>query len=121
MNEKEHSTIFGMDLGDTYCYWARIVRDSEEILEESRARTTKTAMKRLFSDMEPALVAVEVGTHSRWVCRLLEECGHDVLVGNSRKLRMIYGSDKKDDRENARMLARIHEGYGWTLVASCSG
>ena len=107
MNRKEHSTVFGMDLGDTYCYWARMARDSDEILEESRVRTTKTAMKRFFSDIEPALVAVEAGTHSRWICRLLEECGHDVLVGNSRKLRMIYGSNKKNDREDARMLARI--------------
>ena len=30
-------------------------------------------------------IAVETGTHSPWVSRLLEECGHEVLVANARK------------------------------------
>jgi hypothetical protein len=35
-------------------------------------------------------IAIEAGTHSPWVSRLLEECGHEVLVANARKLRLIY-------------------------------
>jgi transposase len=104
---KKYSTIVGMDLGDKYCYWARMSAESEEIVEESRVRTSQPALKRLFSSMEPARVAIEVGTHSPWIGRLLEECGHEVLIGNARKLRMIYTNEKKDDREDARMLARV--------------
>lgn len=103
----KYSTIIGMDLGDEYCYWARMTRDNDEILEEDRVHTTKAALKQFFSNMEPALVAVEVGAHSRWISQLIEDCGHKVLVANARKLRMIYASDKKSDREDARMLARI--------------
>jgi len=40
-------------------------------------------------------VAIEAGTPSPWVGRLLEECGHEVLVANSRKLRLIYARASK--------------------------
>ena len=56
---------------------------------------------------EPCRVALEAGTHSGWVSRLLEGLGHEVLVGNPRKLRAIWDSDKKDDTHDAEMLARI--------------
>jgi transposase len=35
-------------------------------------------------------IAIEAGTHSPWVSRVLEECGHEVLVANARKIRLIY-------------------------------
>jgi hypothetical protein len=37
-------------------------------------------------------IAIEVGTHSPWVSRLLEECGPEVLVANARRVRLIYGT-----------------------------
>jgi transposase len=103
----KHTTIIGMDLGDKECHWALMTRDEEEILEEGTVRTTKTALKRKFSVMAPSLVAIEVGPHSRWISQLVEACGHCVLVGNARKLRMIYGNEMKNDKLDARTLARI--------------
>lgn len=41
------------------------------------------------------------------VSRILEELGHEVLVGNPRKLRMIWHSHEKSDDRDAEMLARI--------------
>ena len=35
------------------------------------------------------LVVIEVGTHSPWVSRLLEDCGHEVIVANA-PAEMIY-------------------------------
>jgi transposase len=52
-------------------------------------------------------IVVEVGTHSPWVSRLLEECGHEALVANARKLRLIYAGDKKNDQIDAESLARV--------------
>jgi transposase len=46
-------------------------------------------------------IAIETGTHSPWVSRLLEECGHEVLVANSRKLRLIYANRRKTDEVDA--------------------
>jgi transposase len=52
-------------------------------------------------------VAIEAGTHSPWVNRLLEECGHEVLVANARKLRLIYANKQKTDEVDAENLARL--------------
>lgn len=37
----------------------------------------------------------------------MEECGHQVLVANTRKLKLIYGEGKKTDRLDAENLARL--------------
>ena len=52
-------------------------------------------------------VAIEAGTHSRWASRLLEQLGHEVLVANPRKLRLIYGNPRKADEADAEHLARL--------------
>jgi transposase len=52
-------------------------------------------------------IAIEGGTHSPWVSRLLKECGHEVLVANARKLRLIYANKRKTDEIDAENLARL--------------
>ena len=52
-------------------------------------------------------IAIEAGTHSPWVSRLLKECGHEVLVANARKLRLIYANKQKTDEIDAENLARL--------------
>jgi transposase len=49
----------------------------------------------------------EPGTHSPWASRVLEECGHEVLVANARKLRLIYANKRKTDEIDAENLARL--------------
>jgi transposase len=50
---------------------------------------------------------METGTHSPWVSRVLEGLGLKVYVANARKLRAISTSDRKSDKEDARLLARL--------------
>jgi transposase len=38
---------------------------------------------------------------------VLEECGHEVLVANARKLRLIYSNKRKTDEIDAENLARL--------------
>ncbi len=52
-------------------------------------------------------IALEAGTHSPWISRPLEGCGHEVLVANARKLKLIYAEGKKTDRLDAQNLARL--------------
>jgi transposase len=52
-------------------------------------------------------MAIETGTHSPGVSRLLRRLGHEVIVANARKLRLIYENRRKDDRVDARSLARV--------------
>jgi transposase len=97
----------GLDLGDRYSYLCLIDTDSGEVVEEGRLRTTPKALRRRFAS-EPSLrIAIETGTHSPWVSRLLEECGHEVLVANSRKTRLIYSNKRKTDEVDAENLARL--------------
>jgi transposase len=80
----------GLDIGDKYSYLCLIDTLSGEVLEEGRLPTTPEALRRRFAS-EPSLrVAIEAGTHSPWVSRVLKECDHEVLVANSRKTRLIY-------------------------------
>src|SRR3954453_10589735 len=96
-----------MDLGDNYSHLCLIDTESGELIEGSRLRTTPEAMRRRFDSERPLHVAIEVGTHSPWVSRLLEECGHEVLVANPRKTRLIYGDKRKTDKLDAQKLARL--------------
>jgi transposase len=50
---------------------------------------------------------METGTHSPWVSRLLTALGHQVIVGHAQKVRLITKSRRKDDRLDARTLARL--------------
>jgi transposase len=49
-------------------------------------------------------VAVECGTHSPWVSRLLSELGHQVVVANARRIPVITASTSKNDRNDAQQL-----------------
>ena len=102
---KEGITV-GMDMGDKkhdIC-----ILDAEgEITKRSGVSNTVIGIRKYFSKLPPCLVAMEAGTHSRWVSNILEELGHEVLVGNPRKLRMIWDSENKNDQRDAEMLARV--------------
>lgn len=97
----------GIDLGDRHSHLCLIDTQSGEALEEGRIPTTPKGFERRFSGCEPMRVAIEAGTHSPWVSRLLERCGHEVLVANARKLRLIHAGGKKNDKLDAENLARL--------------
>jgi len=43
-------------------------------------------------------VVMETGTHSRWVAQLPGLLEQDVVVGNSRKLKLITQNDRTSDK-----------------------
>jgi transposase len=97
----------GLDLGDRYSYLCLIDQESGEVMEEGRLRTTPEAFRRRFASERPMRIAIEAGTHSPWASRVLEELGHEVLVANARKLRLIYSNKQKTDQIDAENLARL--------------
>jgi transposase len=97
----------GLDLGDKYSYLCLIDTESGEVIEEGRLRTTPEAFERRFASERALRIAIEAGTHSPWASRVLEECGHEVLVANARKLRLIYANKQKTDEIDAENLARL--------------
>lgn len=96
----------GLDLGDRssrYC----IVNDIGEVVVEGSFASTKKGLDQVFRAMARCRVALEVGTHSPWVSRQLTQLGHEVIVANARSVRLISDSSRKDDKLDARTLARL--------------
>jgi len=102
----EGQLTIGVDLGDrssAYC----VLNEAGEIVFEHKLATTPEAMKQVFASMPRCRIAMETGTHSPWVSRLLTALGHEVIVGHAQKVRLITKSRRKDDRLDARTLARL--------------
>ena len=97
----------GLDFGDKHSYLCLIDQEGGEVMEEGRLRTTPEALRRRFAAEQPMRIAIETGTHSPWVSRLLEECAHQDLVANAHKTRLIYANKRKTDEVDAENLARL--------------
>jgi transposase len=103
---KGHQLTIGLDLGDrSSCYC--VLDENGEILLEQKLTTTPEAMKQAFEKMVRSRMAMETGTHSPWVSRLLAALGHEVIVAHARNVQLITESRRKDDRIDARTLARL--------------
>jgi hypothetical protein len=95
-----------LDLGDRSSFYCVLNRAGDVILEE-RVPTSPEAMRKRFEKMPESRIALETGTHSPWVSRLLTELGHEAIVAHSRNVRLIGESRRKDDRLDAQALARL--------------
>src|SRR5271155_3715411 len=78
--EKPEITV-GLDLGDRFSHYCMLNGDGDAI-ESGRIQSTEEAIRCHFEG-EPAMrFALECGTHSPWLSRLLEQLGHQVIVAN---------------------------------------
>jgi len=96
----------GLDLGDRSS-WYCVLDEAGNVVQEQKLATTPKAMKQGFAEIPHSRVALETGMHSPWVSRLLSEVGHEVIVAHARNVRLIGESRRKDDRLDARTLARL--------------
>lgn len=102
----KHNITIGMDLGDRN-HLVVVHDNSGNELDLAKVINTRKAIAHYFKDYPGATVALEAGTHSPWISRLLAELGCTVYVGNPRKLRLIWQSKDKTDERDARMLAMV--------------
>lgn len=96
----------GIDLGDKisrYC----ILDEDGVIVEEGRFRNRAESIAKHFGQRGRMRMALEAGGQSAWIAVELEKLGHEVVVANARDLALIAGSDRKNDRRDAEMLARL--------------
>lgn len=101
-----NNVSIGMDLGDKK-HHIHVLNADGDTIKTCRVNNTVDSIKKFFSHYPQAKVAIEASTHSPWISRLLETRVLKVLVGNPRKLRLIWDRDSKDDMRDAEMLARI--------------
>ena len=105
-NNIREARFIGIDLGDRTSHFAGLNGDGELVIS-GRVTTTASAISKEFGSIGPKVIAIETGTHSPWISRLLTQLGHRVVVANSRKLRLIYENRRKNDRVDAEYLARL--------------
>ena len=103
----EIAEVVGLDLGDKRSHLCVLDREEGKVLEEGTVPTTREALTRRFTTTRPMRIALEAGTHSPWVSELLMGLGHQVIVANPRRLRLIYTNRRKNDRVDARYLAQV--------------
>ncbi len=103
---KGHKLTIGLDLGDRWSFYC-VLDEAGQIILEQKLPTTPEAMKQTFGKIPRSLMALETGTHSPWISRLLTELGHQVIVAHAQKVQWITKSSRKDDRHDARTLARL--------------
>src|ERR1700735_4610847 len=103
---QEQKQTIGVDLEDRWSFYC-VLEEAGKIILEQKVATTPEAMKQTFAKIPRSLIALEIGTHSPWASRLLTELGHEVLVAHAQKVELITKSNRKDDRHDARALARV--------------
>lgn len=106
MKTNSSTKTVGIDLGDkkhTIC----VLDAAGKILSEFKITNSREAMARLSRNHPGALMVMEVGMQSPWISRFFQSLGHRVLVANPRKVRAIYKNDRKSDRKDAMMLAKL--------------
>lgn len=104
--KRRDKVTIGLDLGDLrhrFCVLGR----SGEVVEEGSLINERSQLGGLMGRYPAALVVMEAGCHSPWISRYLERLGCEVIVSNPRKVRAIYQHERKSDRRDALMLARI--------------
>src|SRR5512142_1572965 len=105
-NISQQRLTVGLDVGDRSS-WYCVLDEAGQVLLERKLATTAKGLQEVFGTMPRSRIALETGTHSPWISRLLSELGHEVIVANARKVRLIGESRKKDDRLDAQTLARL--------------
>ena len=85
-NISRQQLIIGLDVGDGNS-WYCVLDEAGQIQLEQRVRTNAKALQEVFGEMPRSRIALEIGTHSPWISRLLSQLGHEVIVANARKVR----------------------------------
>jgi len=96
LNKEDGRLTIGLDLGDRSSFCC-VLDEAGDVLLEQKVSTTPKAIKEIFGATPRCLIALETGTHSLWVSRLLSELGHEPIVAHASSVRLI-------GRAGARMI-----------------
>jgi transposase len=97
--------VVGVDLGDrksVACIYAR-----GAIVSWFEFAMTPEGVRAAFEGKGFQRVALEAGAQSAWVTRLLQALGYTPVVANPRKLKAISANERKSDRNDALILAKL--------------
>jgi transposase len=101
----DHGIVVGIDVSEKRLNMCEI--DAEGTISEARLANSAKKLVEHFEGKTRRRVIIEVGAHTRWIAELLDALGHQVLVVDPRRTKLISGSLYKDDRVDAQTLAML--------------
>lgn len=105
----EYYTAIGIDVSDRtskICVMTKVA-GARRIVSETTVATTKEGLREFLDKQDRnAPVTFETGVHCRWMAEFIRGLGFKVYVANPAKLKLLTESDTKNDRNDARELAR---------------
>ncbi len=85
-----------------------VFKDKEgNTLDEGRYRNSEEGLKKLRTVMKDYESTVEASTSGLRMYEYLNSAGISIIMANPAKIRLIYESDKKTDRNDAEILANL--------------
>lgn len=96
----------GIDLGSKRSQACRVDEAGEEVAREALTSSC-VALQRVFGGLPPMRIAIETGGHANWVARQLRAMGHEVIVADAKRLKLLWDTKSKDDKRDALFLAEI--------------
>lgn len=97
--------VVGVDVSEKHLNLCEI--DGDDAVCESRMANSSKKLLEHFQGKAKRRIIIEVGAHTRWIAELLEQLGHQVLIVDPRRTKLISGSLYKDDRIDAMTLAML--------------
>lgn len=106
----EYYTTIGVDVSDKtskICVMSR-TGGERRVTVETTCVTTKDGFTESFGPFDRSWpVVFETGTHCRWMKAHFEEMGFKTIVANPAEVKLITESNTKNDKSDARKLARL--------------
>lgn len=97
---------FGIDVHEKTSQVCEVNRRGR-VVRSFEISTSLASLGRVFRDLRRSRVVIEAGGSPPWVRRELEALGHEVVVVNPRRVRLIAESTLKRDSVDAEVLARL--------------
>ena len=96
----------GLDLGDRHSHFC-VLDVGDRPREQGKVAMSPKDLTAFFARVAPARLVMEVGGQSPWVSRLAQAAGLELIVANPRRVQLITRNERKNDRTDAELLARL--------------
>src|SRR5688572_11799620 len=96
--------VVGFDIGDRSITVCVVDVVFGKVVERRKIPTERTAVEEWLGGREVSRVVMETGTHTPWIARAAASAGHEVIVADARRVKLITESRRKTDRRDAELL-----------------
>jgi len=100
--------IIGCDFHPGYQQIAMMDLETKELVEKTLSHENKEQVRAFYAALpKPVLVGVETSGQSQWFEQLLAELGHELWIGDAKKIRAAADRKQKTDRRDALLVLQM--------------